>query len=102
MSSGLTYIGANASRLAYAPAPQVTALNAAAAVANVAEAREQIRDQLMAARGVDPLSLFRMSSYERIRAEAAILVEAAKLDLKAQNHARADIRATGRILDLRV
>ena len=117
MSSGLTHIGAITRGLAYAPAtgarPAVQA-EPATAVAhvsavkpvqpsnNAAEAREQIRDQIMAERGVDSLSLFKLSSQDRIRAETAIMVETAMRALAAQNQQRAYVRPTANFVDLRV
>ncbi len=57
---------------------QVSNVRPVAPVENVAEAREQARDQVMAERGVDMLSMFRMSAQDRIQAEAAILSETAR------------------------
>ncbi|WP_296600155.1 hypothetical protein [Phenylobacterium sp.] len=110
MSSGLTYTGAIARGLAYPPAPPppaadqayVSAARLAAPVSNPAEAREQTRDQIMAEQGVDPVSLFRLGAQDRLRAETAIMVETALRDLKAQNQQRADVRAAGTLIDLRV
>ena len=111
MSSGLTHTGAIARGLAYAPAEDlrtwgrpanVRAIKPVQPTENAAQAREQVRDQVMAERGVDPLGLYDMSSQGRIRAEAAILAEAAKRAMQADNQARAEIRATGSLVDLRV
>lgn len=115
MSLGLTHNGAIARGLAHPPAPAarswaepaaqgfiVSAVKPVAPAANTAETREQIRDQIMAERGVDPMSLFQLSSQDRIRAEAAIMVETAKRALAAQNQERAQVRSTGNFIDLRV
>jgi hypothetical protein len=111
MSFGLTHSGAIARGLAYVPAADlrtwrgsanVTAIKPVQPTDNAAVAREQIRDQVMAERGVDARSLYDMSSQGRIRAEAAIMAEAARRAMQADNQARAEIRATGALVDLRV
>lgn len=111
MSSGLTHTGAIARGLAYAPAEDmrawgrpgnVRAIRAVQPTDNAAQAREQVREQVMAERGVDALGLYGMSSLDRIRAEAAILSETAKRAMQADNKARAEIRAAGTLVDLRV
>ncbi len=117
MSSGLTHIGAIARGLAYAPAAAVrpaVRTEAASDLANISavkpvqpsssatQTREQVRDQVMAERGVDPLSLFKLGSQDRIRAEAAIRAETAMRSLAAQNQARAYVRATANFIDMRV
>jgi len=112
MSSGLTHIGAIARGLAYAPAAspraqgpatdkaearlQVSAVKPVAATPNAAEAREQVREQVMAERGVDLFALYRMGSQDRIRAEAAILAET------AMRTSQARARETATFIDLRV
>lgn len=111
MSSGLTHTGAIARGLAYAPGENlrswgrpanVRAIKPVAPTENPAQAREQIRDQVMAERGIDARGLYDMSSQGRISAEAAILAEAARRALQADNQTRAEIRATGALVDLRV
>jgi hypothetical protein len=117
MSSGLTHLGAIARGLGYAPTPSPRASGRAETLSDVAhvsavkavqpsdndsEAREQIRDQVMAERGVDSLSLYRLSSQDRIRAETAIMVETAMRSLASANQARAYVRPTANFLDLRV
>jgi len=57
---------------------QVSNVRPVAPVENVAEARMQARQQVMAEHGVDMLSMFKMPAQERIRAEAAIMVETAR------------------------
>lgn len=74
----------------------VSAVRPVAPTVNAGEAREQIRQQVMVERGVDALSLFKATAQERIRAEAAILVET------AQRSHREPVRATGNFIDLRV
>lgn len=113
MSSGLTHSGAIARGLAYAPASasrswgqasdvRVSAVKPTPPVENIAEAREQIRDQIMTERGVDPQSLFKMGSQDRIQTEAAIMIETAKRSLIAQNQQRAIVRPTANFVDIRV
>ena len=110
MSSGLTHIGAIARGLAYAPAPsaraqraekaearfQVSAVGPVAPAPSPAEARERIREQVMAERGVDLFALYKMASQDRIRAEAAILTETAVRTSQAR------ARETATLIDLRV
>jgi len=110
MSSGLTHTGAIARGLAYAPAPprapwtwdratqrpNVTAAKAVAPTPNPAEAREQVREQVMVERGVDLLDLYRMGSQQRIRTEAAIVAEMAVRTAQARG------RETAHFIDLRV
>lgn len=50
----------------------------------------------MAERGVDTISMFKMTAQERLQAEAAILVETAR------RTSLAPVRATGNFLDIRV
>jgi hypothetical protein len=111
MSSGLTHTGAIARGLAYAPAPprrswtevaaerlaaNVTATKPAAPTPNPSAAREEIREQVMAERGVDLLDLYRMGSQQRIRTEAAIMAEMALRTAQARG------RETANFVDLRV
>lgn len=99
MSSGLTHIGAIARGLAYAPASAapVTAVRPERSAPDAAETREKIRDRVMAERGIDALSLFRLPAQDRIRAEAVIMLETAMRD-----STRREIHETGVFLDLRV
>ncbi len=110
MSLGLSHIGATPKSPAYAAAPAVRAQGSAApkaeetpnvsvikpvrAADNAFQAREQIREQVMAERGVDLLELYRMGSQERIRTEAAITAETALRSARA--------RDTANFIDLRV
>lgn len=112
MSFGLSHIGATPRSPAYAaladaPAgPSITAQAAkdfqvsnvrpVAPVENAAEAREQARRQVMAERGVDMISIFKMSAQARLQAETAILVETAR------RTAPEPIRARGNLVDLRI
>lgn len=84
MNLGLTHTGAIARGLAYAPTPP----------------REPAPAPAQPAR--DPVSLFRMSSQDRIRAETAMIVEATLRDLAAQSQKRAEVRPVGAFIDLRV
>ncbi len=86
MSLGLTHTGAIARGLAYAPAPP----------------REPVRAPEPAQGGRDPVSLFKLSSQERIRAETAMIVERTLQDLAADNQRRAEVRPVGSLIDLRV
>lgn len=104
MSSGLTHTGAIARGLAYAPgavAPR-TWRSTAEVLSGMKTARPAPTEQLAAPTGDDALRLFKASSIERIRAETAMIVEAAKRSLAAQNQARADVRPMGGFVDLRV
>jgi len=74
----------------------VWAVRPVAPTVNAGEAREQARQQVMAERGVDMLAMFKMPAQDRIRAEAAILVETAR-----RSH-RDPVRATGNLVDLRI
>lgn len=74
----------------------VSAVRPAPAMVNAAETREQARREVMAERGVDMLSMFRMPAQQRIRAEAEIRVETAR------RTAPAPIRAAGTVLDIRI
>jgi hypothetical protein len=96
MNVGLIHFGATPRSTAYAAADvadtpaglsitgraaegfQVSNMRPVAPVENTAEAREQARQQAMAARGVDMLALFKMSPQARIRAEADILADTAR------------------------
>ena len=79
---------------------QVSSVRPIAPVENVAEAREQARDQVMAERGVDMLSMFKMSAQDRIQAEASILAETARRTSLAP--VATPIRDMGVFFDIRV
>lgn len=120
MSLGLTQIGATPRSAAYALTPavrapgvdgsaapseqqfQVSAVKPVAPAPGASFARDQIRDQVMSERGVDPLSLFKLSSNDRIRAETAIRIETAMRSMQADNQARARVSATANFVDIRV
>ncbi|MBX3483311.1 hypothetical protein [Phenylobacterium sp.] len=112
MSLGLSHIGATPRTAAYALTPAVrtptelalpvTAVKPVTPTSNADVARRQTAEQVMAERGLDQLALFRMGSQDRIRAEASANFEGARRDLAAGNQARAEIRATGGFLDLRI
>ena len=74
----------------------VSAVRPVPPMVNTGEAREQIRQQVMAERGVDALSLYKATPQARIQAEAAILVET------AQRSRQEPVRAAGNFVDIRV
>jgi hypothetical protein len=74
----------------------VSAAHPVPPMVNAGEAREQLRQQVMAERGLDALSLYKASPQARIEAEAAIMVETAR------RACLAPIRATGTFVDLRI
>ena len=112
MSLGLSHIGATPKSPAYAAAPAARAQGFAApkaeetpnvsvikpvrAADNAFQARERIREQVMAERGVDLLDLYRMGSQQRIQTEAEIAAET------AERARRAQARGLATIIDLRV
>ena len=71
---------------------QVSNTPTVAPVENQAAAREQARQQAMAKRGVDMLDMFKMSPQQRIRTEAAILVETAGRTVVSHLANHVDIR----------
>lgn len=75
---------------------QVSNVRPVAPVENSAEAREQARRQVMAERGVDMVSLFKLPPQQRLQAEAAILAETAR------RAAAPPLQATGALVDLRI
>ena len=113
MNSGLSQLGATPFSPAYAAAaaaaaraeataqgagntPAVSAVKPDRPSANAYQARENIRQQVMAERGVDLLDLYRMGSLRRIRTEAAIAAETADRTRRAQQP------GLGTLIDLRV
>ena len=114
MSSDLIQIGATPGSAKPAPADRLRAPSAEGALApsekvfkvstarpvtpaeTPLEVREKVRQQIMAERGVDMLSMYRLGSQERIRAEAAILTETALRTRQAR------VKETGAFVDLRV
>ena len=114
MTTALTHFGATPRTTAYRAADvanvpagisitgqaardfQVSNVRPVAPTENSAEAREQARQQVMARRGVDMISIFNMSAQDRIAAEVSIKVEAARRTNIAT------VQATGNFVDLRV
>lgn len=110
MNLGLSHIGATPARAAYAATglradvasskaaetQNVSAAKAVRPARSAAEARENIREQVLAERGYDLLKLYRMGSQQRIQAEAAVAAETAKRVRQEQT------RATATLIDLRV
>lgn len=74
----------------------VSAIRPVPPMVNAGEAREQLRQQVMAERGVDALSLFKATPQARIQAEAAIMAETARRTRLEP------VRATGNFVDLRI
>jgi hypothetical protein len=97
MSTSLTHTGAIARGLAYAPAVTPTPRAAPAAAVKPVNFAANAGE-----RGTDQLSLYRMSSIERIRAETAMIADTARRDLAARNQQRAEMRGLGTFIDLRV
>mgnify|MGYP000880683219 CR=1 FL=1 len=60
-------------------------------VSETPDAREKVREQVLAAKGVDSLSLYRMSSQDRIRIEAAVSNETALRTRIAQSQGLAKV-----------
>ncbi|TAJ69163.1 MAG: hypothetical protein EPO51_24320 [Phenylobacterium sp.] len=74
----------------------VSAVRPVPPMVNAGEAREQLRQQVMAERGLDALSLYKATPQARIQAEAAVMAETAR-------RARPEpIRTTGSLVDLRI
>ena len=111
MSFGLTQIGATLPASAFAAVARrveakaavdavdrmgANAIRAVQPAIKVVETPVQIRAQVMADRGVDSLTLVRLSPQARIEAEISINAEA------AQRARQAQIRTQGNFLDLRV
>jgi hypothetical protein len=74
----------------------VSAVHPVAPMVNAGEAREQLRHEVMAERGIDALSLYKATPQARIAAEATIMVETVR-----RSHAE-PIRAAGTFVDLRI
>ncbi|MDZ4371563.1 MAG: hypothetical protein U1C74_09115 [Phenylobacterium sp.] len=117
MSFGLNQIGATSRAAAYATASAglarpaapdqpsgafvVSAVRPVAPATDASRAREQLREQVMAERGLDMHALYRLSSQDRIRAEAAITSEMALRTRQAQDRARAEVTGLGTFIDIR-
>lgn len=102
MSSGLTHIGAIARGLAYVPEGDAARWWIKPPGLRGVPHRTAAPVESGAAGAVDPLTLFKMSSQDRIRAETAMIVDAAKRSLAAANQARAHVQPTANFVDLRV
>ena len=97
MISGLYYPGAS-SGLAYAATDRlrVQSMRTVQPANRAVESRDQTRNQVMAERGVDRVTLMRLSPQARIEAEISLTTETA---LRAR---QAQIRTTGNFVDLKV
>ena len=105
MDLGLTRIGA----LGRAAAPKAMAavdrmhgqaLRAVAPPADPAPVRDQIRDRVLAERGMDRIALARLGPLARLEAEISVDVETARRLQKAD--LRKPTRAVGSLVDIRV
>jgi hypothetical protein len=113
MSMGLTHSDTPARQTAFAVAQQARANAEAARAAadrmrsaggpgavqpaiKVVESPAQIRDKVMADRGVDRLDLLRLGPQARLEAEISIQAET------AERARQAEIRTTGTFIDLKV
>jgi hypothetical protein len=74
----------------------VSAVRPVPPMVNAGEAREQVRQQVMAEAGVDALSLYKATPQARIQAEAAIMAETVRRSRPQP------VRATGNFVDLRI
>ena len=98
MISGLSHPGASTRELAFAATDRMRAqaLRSVQPANRTVESRDQIRDQVMAERGVDRVTLLKLTPQARIEAEISVTAETA---LRAQ---QARIRTTGNFVDLKV
>ena len=78
-------------RTTTAQAYAISATPQARPVVGAAAEREQARQQVMAERGVDALSLYRLSSQDRIRTESAVAAETALRTRIAQRQGLASL-----------
>jgi hypothetical protein len=110
MSFGLTQIGATPRTTAYVavPGPRASSEAVTFAVPPVRpvvpptdSGREQLRQQIMAERGLDMRALYGLSSQDRIRAEAAINAEVALRTGQVRDRARAEVTGLGTFIDIR-
>ena len=98
MISGLSHLGAST----YEPAIAISDRMRAQALRTVqpanraVESRDRIRDQVMAERGVDRITLLKLAPQARIEAEVSVNAETALRVIQAQ------IRTTGSHIDLKV
>lgn len=98
MISGLSHPGASTRELAFAATDRMRAqaMRSVQPANRTVESRDQIRDQVMAERGIDRITLLKLAPQVRIEAEISVTIETAR---RAQ---QAKIRATGNFVDLRV
>ncbi|TAL30514.1 hypothetical protein [Phenylobacterium sp.] len=103
MNSGLTHTGAIARGLAYAPdAVTPRTWRSTAELLALSGKSASVASENSAQPEADPVSLFRASSFERIRAESAMIVGEALRSLAAQNQARAYVRPMAHLVDVRI
>lgn len=98
MNAGLSHLDASTRRLVFAATDRMRAqaLRAVQPANRAVESRDQIRDQVMAERGVDRVTLLKLTPQARIEAEISVTTETA---LRARD---ARIRTTGNFVDLKV
>lgn len=98
MYLGLSHPGASTRELAFAATDRMRAqaLRAVQPANPAVESRDQIRDKILAERGVDRITLLKLTPQARIEAEISVTVETARRAQQAQ------IRTTGNFVDLRV
>ena len=98
MISGLSQPGASTRELALAATDRMRAqaLRSVQPANRTVESRDQIRDQVMAERGVDRITLLKLTPQARIEAEISVNAETT---LRAR---QAQIRTTGNYIDLKV
>lgn len=97
MYLGLSHSGASTRELAFAATDRMRAqaLRAVQSADPAVESRDQIRDQVLAERGVDRITLLKLTPQARIEAEISISTETARRAQQAQ------IRTTGNYVDLK-
>lgn len=98
MYPGLSQPGAATRELAFAAADRMRAqsLRAVQPANPTVESRDQIRDRILAERGVDRITLLKLTPQARIEAEISVTIETARRTPPAP------IRATGNFVDIRI
>lgn len=98
MYLGMSQPGAATRELAFAAADRMRAksLRAVQPANPAVESRDQIRDRILAERGVDRITLLKLTPQARIETEISIMIETARRTPPAP------IRATGNFVDLRI
>jgi hypothetical protein len=98
MYLGMSQPGAATRELAFAAADRMRAksLRAVQPANPAVESRDQIRDQILAERGIDRITLLKLAPQARIETEISITIETARRTPPAP------IRATGNFVDLRI